>query len=245
MVDRHKINKSGNTFGLLAIIILTSCIANYSNEGNNLNTRSMQVTPLLDNWKVFVDEKLGIKVYFPEDWNGPAIYVEENVIWLEIGTDNVYPYGTNLEYREIVHKNSYSIDIIYYKNGTGIKNTEGFKWFKHISDYSVYKKLLDLPNGQTILHMKSILSKVKNYSICNYRGVEYIETLPDYMETDYYYSRQLTIINDEYSYLEIIGEPQNVDIVLDENWRDSYRGVDEAYLDIYRQIINRIIFCTK
>jgi hypothetical protein len=245
MEDRHKIKKDVITIGLLTIIILTSCNTYYSNNKNILNTNSLQITPILDNWKVFTNEEFGIKVYYPKDWNGPAISVEEDVIRLEIGTDNVYPYGTGLEYREITKKNSYNIDIIYYKNISRIKNAEGFKWFYHIFDYDVYKKLIDLPNGETILFMKSILSKVRNYSICDYKGLEYIATSPYYMQTEYSYARQLTLINDEYSFLEIIGQPQKVDIVLDQNWRDSYRGVDEAYLDIYWKIINRIEFCKQ
>lgn len=73
------------------------------------------VDPFAD-WQSYTNENFRIKIKYPSTWFGPDVYEVDNEIRLAIGSDKVYPYGTDRTEQIYQVINSYYITIRYQEN---------------------------------------------------------------------------------------------------------------------------------
>ena len=66
--------------------------------------------------KSYTNSTFGLGFQFPANWFGPEEYVSDQILRVEVGSDKVYPYGTDSAERVYELKNSYDVVIQYSKN---------------------------------------------------------------------------------------------------------------------------------
>jgi hypothetical protein len=200
------------------------------------------VTPevLLDpatGWKFYNDRAFGLSVQFPSDWQGPDVYQWNYGLRIEVGSDTVYPYGTDRLDRVYSIKNSYYVVVQYSQNNNNWdleQYTENQPWIKN------YLQLLDLRDGESISGIRDLFTRVKPVRLGRFEGLEYIQTLSDTAQTEWFYARRVELFDEQLNNLTIIGSPNNVEILDRANWRDAYRQVDEANLEVFYKILQLI-----
>ena len=97
-----------------------------------------------------------------------------------------------------------------------------------------------MKDGETKSDLRSKLIRIKQTNIGNYKGVEYISTLSETAQTEWLYSREVFLINDNYDTVRIQGSPNNVEVVNKSEWKTAYQQIDEANLPIFRDLVNSI-----
>ncbi|OGM14012.1 hypothetical protein A2873_03325 [Candidatus Woesebacteria bacterium RIFCSPHIGHO2_01_FULL_42_80] len=97
-----------------------------------------------------------------------------------------------------------------------------------------------MKDGETKSDLRSKLIRIKQTNIGNYKGVEYISTLSETAQTEWVYSREVFLINDNYDTVRIQGSPNNVEVVNKSEWKTAYQQIDEANLPIFRDLVNSI-----
>lgn len=178
--------------------------------------------------KTYTNSDFGIKFQFPSAWFGPSEYVSEQMLRLEIGSDNVYPYGTDPTERITNVKNSYYVVIQYSKND---QNT----YWKE-----AYESLVNLKDGEAVTTARSKLIKVRDLNIGKFKGIEYIATLSDTAQTEPLYLRQVILFDDTPNVVTLMAQPNNVEIAEGTSWREAYQMVDEMNLETFHQIVESI-----
>jgi hypothetical protein len=177
----------------------------------------------------YYNSMIGLGFQYPSNWFGPDEYISDQVLRVEVGSDKVYPYGTSLEERVYEHKNSYSVVIQYSKNDQS-------QYWKDI-----YQSLLTLKDGEESLSDgHGVMIRVGEFKIGEFAGIEYISTLPIAAQTEPVYTRQAILFDGQSNLLSIMGTPNNVDFSIAENWRDAYRMVDEANLEVFHAIARSV-----
>jgi hypothetical protein len=197
-------------------------------------------------WKEYTNASFGIHITYPQDWKGPEVYATEDQIILEIGSAVAFSYGTSLEDRVYPEGTFYIIDVLYYKNNSRLTleqlqgnhgpNAWSYRW----CDYDIYQALINLGNGESLIVDKEAVSKVRNVTLGQFQGIEYVATLPKDAQSMGMYERQTTLIDGNYDLIEVIGNPFPSQDVPNMNTNDVLRGVDEAFLDIYRGVVESI-----
>jgi len=148
-----------------------------------------------------------------------------------------YPYGTDRLDRKYDKKNSYYISVQYTKKPQGTAIDE---YKKNQPWLEGYLPLLTMKDGETKSDLRSKLIRIKQTNIGNYKGVEYISTLSETAQTEWVYSREVFLINDNYDTVRIQGSPNNVEVVNKSEWKTAYQQIDEANLPIFRDLVNSI-----
>lgn len=179
--------------------------------------------------KSYTNSAFGLSFQFPAAWFGPEEYISEQTLRVEVGSDKVYPYGTDPMERIYDLKNSYAILIQYTKND---QNTY---WL------DIYQSLINIGDGQSISDARGLLIRVRQLSLGNFQGIEYISTLSDTAQTSAFYSRQIILLDNQSNLLTIQGSPNNVEVPAGANWQDIYRGIDEANLTIFYELVDSVI----
>lgn len=180
--------------------------------------------------KVYTNSTFGFGFQFPSDWFGPEEYISEQDLRVEIGSDKVYPYGTDPAERIYELNNSYTVLIQYSKSNQNQYETD-----------PSYQSLLNLKDGESLSGTRSLLIRVRQLEIGRFKGFEYITTLSETGQTDRFYTRSVMLFDEQSNNtITIMGQPINVEVSNDANWRDVYRMIDEANLTLFHDIVESI-----
>jgi hypothetical protein len=179
--------------------------------------------------KSYFNSATGIRFQYPSNWFGPDEYISDQTLRVEVGSDKVYPYGTGLEERIYEQRNSYYVVIQFSRND----QTQYWK--------DIYQSLLTLKEGEELsTDGHGLMIRVGELRIGEFSGIEYISTLPISAQTEPVYSRHILLFDGQSNLLSIMGTPNNVDFRIGENWRDAYRMVDEANIEVFHQIARSV-----
>lgn len=188
-------------------------------------------------WTEYTNEGFGFRFLYPNSWYGPEAYEIEGSLRLEIGSDVVYPYGTSRTEQINTVPDSYFIVIQYFEN------IENRTWDDFIASgwITTYLGLLDLEDGGSITTARSLTIRVKEVSLGKYNGLEYISTLSETAQTERAYAREVMAFDEDLNWLRISGFPNLVEITDESNWKEDYRRVDQANLDIFHKLVESIL----
>lgn len=179
--------------------------------------------------KSYTNSQFGLSFQFPATWFGPEEYISEQSLRVEVGSDHVYPYGTDPSLRIYELKNSYSV-LLQYSKG----NQDPY-W------RDLYQSLVALQDGESISDARGMLIRVRQFSLGRFEGVEYISTLSETAQTDPAYTRSVILLDPQSGeLLTVLGQPINVEVLADQNWRDVYLSIDQANQAIFQQIVDSI-----
>jgi hypothetical protein len=176
----------------------------------------------------YTNSSFGLQFQYPTHWFGPEEYISEQTLRVEVGSDQVYPYGEQPEQPSGV-KNSYDVVIQYTKN-----NQNSF-W------QEPYQTLQNLKDGESAAHARDLIIRVRQLNLGRFKGYEYIFTLPETAQTEHVYGREVMLFSEQTNdLLTIIGQPNNVEVGNPTQWRDVYRSIDEENLASFHEIIDSI-----
>lgn len=191
----------------------------------------------LTGWKIYKNDSFGISLQFPSTWYGPDIRTWEHGIRINVGSDKVYPYGTDRLERVYDIKNSYYVVIQYSKNSYNMtleQYRENQPWIE------TYLSLLNVKDGDSISGRRALVIRVRKLQLGRFEGLEYIETLSATAQTEITYTRRVVLLDEHLNTLHITGTPNNVEIINKDNWREAYRMVDEANLDTFHKVLESV-----
>lgn len=177
---------------------------------------------------VYSNEAFGLSFDYPVDWFGPDEYIVDNTIRIGIGSDVVTSYGgVPLEVPPF-QKNAYQVVVQYTLEN---ENT-------YMND--TLNTLANLQDGEMAETGRSRLIRVRALTVGDYSGYEYIATLSESAQTEYFYVREVILQNTEGNLITILGGPSNVAVEEGANWREVYAGIDQKYLSDFYQIIESL-----
>ena len=185
-----------------------------------------EASPVQDNQ--YTNTDFGLSFSYPSDWFGPDEYVSGDTLRIAIGSDVVYPYGTDRADQVLTRPDSYSVVIQY------TKNSRDTYW------QDTFQKLTAMQDGESVEDTRSRIIRVIQLNLDDLQGLEYIATLSDTAQTEPFYSREVILVDDQSNLLTISGSPNNVEIPAGDNWRDRYSAVDEQYQDIFHAILESL-----
>lgn len=184
-------------------------------------------TPAIDQQQ-YVNNAYGLSFLLPANWFGPEEYVVDQTLRVEVGTDQVYPYGTDPTERPDEVSNAYHIIIQYDKDGqNGEVN-------------STYQSLAAMQDGESLSDARGMIIRVRQLELNGMMGFEYISTLSETAQTEPVYIREVVLMDEQGNMLTVLGTPSKVEIGDGTAWRDAYRLIDEVNLPFYRQIVDSI-----
>ena len=188
-------------------------------------------------WMEYINDTLGFRYLYPAAWYGPEVYETEGSIRLEVSSDVVYPYGTDRTEQITTVPDSYSITIQYFEN------IQGRTWDDFINSgwIDAYLGLMELEDGESISTLRSLSIRVKETTLGNFKGLEYIVTLSETAQTERVYLREIMAFDEDLNWLRITGSPNLVVISDPENWKEDYSRVDLANLDIFTTLAESIV----
>ena len=188
-------------------------------------------------WTDYYNETLQFSFSYPTAWYGPDVYETEGSLRQVVGSDVVYPYGTDRTEQVTTIPDSYYITIQYFEN------TQGRTWDDFIASgwITTYLELLDLADAESTTTPRSMTIRVREISLGNFQGLEYISTLSDTAQTERVYIREIMAFDEELNWLRVTGSPNHVEITDPENWKDDFRRVDLSNLEIFTRLAESMI----
>jgi hypothetical protein len=177
--------------------------------------------------KVYLNSAFGLTFQYPSSWFGPDEYFSGQTLRLAIGTDKITPYGEPPDQAAQVN-NSYQVVIQF------TKNDQNQSWM------NTYQSLASLKDGESLSGARSLIIRVRQLDLGKFKGFEYISTLSERAQTDHVYAREVILVDDASNSLSISGQPTNVEVSEAAKWRDEYRTIDEANLDLFHEILDSI-----
>jgi hypothetical protein len=180
-------------------------------------------------WKQYANNAFGFSFQYPMGWFGPDEYVSDQTLRVSVGSDVVYPYGTDRTEQIYQIKNSYYVIIQFSKNNQN-------QYWK-----DTYQSLVNLQDGESISDKRSLVIRVRRLNLGRFEGIEYISTLSETAQTEPVYIRQVILFDDQSNLLTIMGTPNNVEISNVSGWRDTYKMIDEANQVIFHQMVDSVI----
>ena len=176
----------------------------------------------------YTNDEFNLSFQFPLAWFGPEEYINENTLRVEVGSDRVYPYGTDPVERVYERTNSYSIIIQYTRENRN-------EYWKEI-----YQTLQNLNDGESFSDARSMVVRIGNVTAGQFKGLEYITTLSETAQTEPVYIRQVILTDDKSNLLTVIGTPNNVQIPEGGDWREIFRSIDEENQVIFHAILESL-----
>jgi hypothetical protein len=173
----------------------------------------------------YVNDVFGLSFRYPVNWFGPEEYVSEQILRVEVGSDQVYPYGTDPLERLDEAANAYHVIIQYVKDGQAVNLN------------STYQSLANMQDGESISGNREMIIRVRQLDLGGLTGFEYISTLSETAQTMPVYIREVILMDEQSNWLTILGTPSKVEVGDDAAWRDAYRIIDEANLAFYHEIV--------
>ncbi|NSW53117.1 MAG: hypothetical protein HPY85_11485 [Anaerolineae bacterium] len=198
-------------------------------------TETASTTPTTEetpssSWLQYSNTDYGLGFQYPVDWYGPEEYIAEPILRVEIGSDLVYPYGTDPTERVYNQVNSYSIVIQYSQNEQTNAWTE------------TYQALESLQDGESFSDARVTITRARQLTLGNFTGYEYTTAPSETAQTERFFSREVILVDDQSHVLTIFGTPNNVEINDGADWRSIYQEIDAANLEIFHQIVESITF---
>jgi len=185
-------------------------------------------TPVADGWMGYRNPSFGLSFQYPPGWFGPEEYVNENTLRVEIGTDLVYPYGTDPSEREYMLTDSYAIVLQYMKENTNTYWQDTFLMLAGLSD------------GESLASDRGLLTRVREINQGDMRGYEFTTTLSETAQTEPFFRREFILADEQNNVVSVAGSPVNVDLSNGVPWRNTYRMIDEAHVLMLYQIVDTI-----
>jgi hypothetical protein len=179
-------------------------------------------------WKIHQNDEFGLSFQFPPEWYGPEEYVSDGTLRVEIGSDKVYPYGTDPLERTYESKDSYYIVIQYSRNDQN-------GWWSE-----TYQSLSGLQDGEANSGARSEIQRLRPLQLGPFAGFEYISTLSSTAQTEPVYGREVLLVDQQSGVLTVSGSPANVEVGQGMDWREVYRSIDEANMERFREIVGSL-----
>ncbi|MCJ7567530.1 MAG: hypothetical protein MUO58_08325, partial [Anaerolineales bacterium] len=104
-------------------------------------------------WKSYTNNTFGFGFQYPSSWFGPDEYISDQNLRVEVGSDKVYPYGTDRMEQIYGIKNSYYVLIQYSKNDQN-------PYWK-----DTYQSLLKLQDGESLSSARSLVIRVRQLEV--------------------------------------------------------------------------------
>lgn len=180
-------------------------------------------------WEPYTNSAFGLSFQFPSNWFGPDEYVSDQTLRVSVGSDIVYPYGTDRTEQIYQIRDSYYVVIQYSKNDPN-------QYWK-----DTYQSLVNLQDGESLSDERNLVIKVRRLNLGRFEGIEYISTLSETAQTEPVYSRQIILFDDQSNLLTIMGTPNNVEIGSGIGWRNAYQMIDQANQMLFYQIVESIV----
>lgn len=187
-------------------------------------------------WMEYRNADYGFRFLYPADWYGPEISDSDGFLRIEVGSDQVYPYGTSREDQITTIPDSYYILIQY------VENREGRTWDDFISSgwIDTYLALQDKADGQFILTPRLVATRIGEVNLGDFSGLMYIATVPDNAQTERAYVREVVLFDSELNWLRISVTPNLVQVADPEKWKNDYARVDTSYLETFLILLESI-----
>lgn len=188
-------------------------------------------------WIPFTNQKFGIRFEYPGTWFGPEVYETEDGVRIEVGSDVVYPYGTDRTEQVYELLDAYYVVIQYTEN----RNLWTLDQFRANQPWSeTYFTILDMQDGESRSGMRELITRVRQIQLGKFAGVEFISTLSETAQTERFYVHQVMLFDEQMNALTIMGIPNNVEVTDQAQWRVKYQQVDEANLEIFYHILDSL-----
>lgn len=188
-------------------------------------TESPTGTPETNHYQ---NDRFGISFSYPAGWFGPEEYLADQELRVEIGSDVVYPYGTDRTEQIYTVADSYYVVIQY-------SPASDFPYWREM-----YDLLANMKDGESRSDMRSLIIRVAEVSVGDFKGYEHISTLSETAQTERVYSRQVILFDDQGNLLVLTGSPNNVQVEDVNRWREVYQLLDEENLPYFYQVLNSI-----
>jgi hypothetical protein len=173
--------------------------------------------------KSYSNSAFGLGFQFPAAWYGPEEYVSGQTLRVEVGSDKVYPYGEVPDQPSSV-TDSYDV-VVQYSKGTQAPPDN-------------YATLESLQDGQSSSGPRSLITRVKALDSGRFKGFEYIFTLPEGAATEHVYGREVVLYDSQTGDLAtVLGQPINVLVDSGADWREVYKGLDQANQLAFEDIV--------
>ena len=155
---------------------------------------------------------------------------------IEVGSDQVYPYGTDRTDQVTTLPDSYYVLIEY------VENRDGKTWDDFINSgwIDTYLELQELEDGQFTTTPRSLATRIGEVSLGDFSGIMYLVTLPEGAQTERVYLRQAMLFDSELNWLRVTSQPNMVQIADLENWKNDYARVDQENLETFLTLLDSI-----
>lgn len=187
-------------------------------------------------WSEYIHEGVGFRFLYPTDWYGPEVYETDGSLRVEVGSDVVYSYGTDRTEQVYTLPDSYYVLIEYNQNITG----RTWDDFVNSGWIDSYLGLKDMEDGGSISTARSLVIRVREVTLGDFQGLEYIATLSETAQTERFYARTIVAFDEELNWLRITGFPNMVQIADQDSWKADYSRVDLDNLDTFTKLVESI-----
>lgn len=179
--------------------------------------------------KLYTNSAFGLSFQYPASWFGPDEYISAETLRVSVGSDVVYPYGTDRTEQIYMTPNSYYIVVQY------TRNNQNPYW------NDTYQSLSGLQDGESLSGARGTIIRVRQLDLGRFTGFEYIATLSETAQTEPVYNREVILVDDQSDLLTISGSPNNVEVGNGADWRAVYRMIDEENLAFFHEIVESVV----
>lgn len=190
----------------------------------------------LGDWMEYRNADYGFSFLYPADWFGPEISDSDGFLRIEVGSDQVYPYGTSREDQITTIPDSYYVLIQYVENRED-RSRDDFTASGWIDTYLALQEKTD---GQFILTPRVVATRIGEVNLGDFSGLMYLSTIPDNAQTERAYAREVVLFDSELNWLRISATPNLVQVSDPEEWKNDYARVDTSYLETFLTLLNSI-----
>jgi len=103
-----------------------------------------------------------------------------------------------------------------------------------------YLSLTLIQDGESALVGKEYCTRLSAFTQGDFRGMEYIDTVPANGEAGYWWTHDIVLADSQTRVITVTGQPLASKGLPADNWRDLHQAEDEQYQKIYRRIVNSI-----
>lgn len=181
--------------------------------------------------ETYSNSKFNLSFQFPSNWYGPDVVEGDQGTTISVGSDIVYPYGTSREERLYKINNSYYVTIQFTKSSPNQPDSPYL---------SMLNSMLNLEDNESFSTPRSLHTRVRSVQLEGFEGIEYISTLSETAQTEFFYVREVVLYDEHRNVLRITGSPNNVERTMQESMLDAYKAVDEENLETFYMVLESI-----
>lgn len=207
-------------------ITVTENTPNVQNEDSNSKNESIAGS--------YNNEDFGLSFNYPSSWFGPEEYENAETLRVEVGSDTVYPYGTSPEDRVRTIPASYF--VILQLDDNNHPNEFAMQQLEDLKKMKVEEESSDQRNK---------LIKIRDINENGLTGVEYISTVSESAQSEFYYTRSAVLQNSEGKILIINANVENVTIpenATRKDWMEIFSEADKNNIQYFRMILDTVKF---